>query len=193
MHLPLSRILEEKRRLLIPVIGGLALNVLLFAGVVYPLRARARSTEARAQEAAQRLQSAEREDADARGIAEGRDRTELALKAFYKDVLPATPAQARQATFLRLTQLAEQHNLDQSRRSTDPRQERDSTLARVQISMTLQGNYNDIKRFIYEVESGTDFIVIDSIAIQQGSEVNAPLTLGLNLSTYYRAEPPHGP
>jgi len=192
MHLPLSRIFEEKRRLVIPVIGGLALNVVLFAGVVYPLRARARSTEARAQQAAQQLQAAEREDADARGISEGRERTELALKAFYKDVLPATPAQARQATFLRLTQLAEQHNLDQSRRSTDPKQERDSMLARVQISMTLQGNYNDIKRFIYEVESGTDFIVIDSIAIQQGSEVNAPLTLALNLSTYYRAEP-HGP
>jgi Tfp pilus assembly protein PilO len=58
--------------------------------------------------------------------------------------------------------------------------------------MTLQGNYNDIKRFIYEVESGTDFIVIDSIAIQQGTEANAPLTLALNLSTYYRAEP-NGP
>jgi Tfp pilus assembly protein PilO len=192
MHLPLSRIFEEKRRLVIPVVGGLALNALLFAGVVYPLRARVRSTEARAQETAQQLHAAEREDADARGMAQGRDRTEHALKAFYKDVLPTSLAQARQATFLRLTQLAAQHNLDQSRRSTDPKQERDSTLARLQISMTLQGDYNDIKRFIYEVESGTDFIVIDSIAIQQGSEVNAPLTLGLNLSTYYQAAP-NGP
>lgn len=189
MHLPLRRIFEEKRRLVIPVLGGLALNAVLFVGVVYPLRARVRSTETRAHAAAQQLQAAEREDADARGLAAGRDRTEVALKAFYKDVLPATHAQARQATFLRLTQLAEQHNLEQSRRSTDPQQDRDSTLARLQISMTLRGNYNDIKRFIYQVESGSDFIVIDSIAIRQGAEANAPLTLALDLSTYYQPEP----
>ena len=191
MHLPLRRIFDEKRRIVIPLVGALALNVILLAGVVYPLGARVRSTEARAQAAAQQLQAAEREDANARGIAQKRERTELALKAFYTDVLPATHAQARQATFLRLTQLADEHNLEQSRRSTDPKQDRESTLSRLQISMTLQGNYNDIKRFIYQVESGNDFIVIDSINIQQGTEANAPLTLALNLSTYYQA--PHGP
>jgi Tfp pilus assembly protein PilO len=189
MHLPLRRVFEEKRRLMIPVLAGLALNVALFAGVVYPLRGRVRSTEARAEAAAQQLQAAEREDADARDIAQGRDRTDQALKAFYKDVLPSTHAEARQVTFLRLTQLAEQHNLEQSRRSIEPKQERDSTLARLQIAMTLQGNYDDIRRFIYQVEAGSDFIVIDSIALRQGEEAGAPLTLALNLSTYYQAGP----
>jgi Tfp pilus assembly protein PilO len=192
MRLPLRRIFDEKRRLVIPLLGGLALNAVLFVGVVYPLRARVRSIEVQARAATQQMLAAEREDAEARGIAQGRERTELALKAFYKDVLPATHAQARQATFLRLTQLADEHNLEQSRRSTDPKQERESTLARLQISMTLQGNYNDIKRFIYQVESGSDFIVIDSITIQQGTEANAPLTLALNLSTYFQAAP-NGP
>ena len=187
MHLPLRRVFADKRRLMIPVFAGLALNVVLFVGVVYPLRARVRSTEARAEAAAQQLQAAEREDAEARDISQGRDRTSLALSAFYKDVLPATHAEARQMTFLRLTQLAEQHNLEQSRRSTDPKQDRDSTLARLEISMTLQGNYDDIRRFIYQVESGSDFIVIDSISLRQGEETGAPLTLALNLSTYYEA------
>ena len=189
MHLPLRRVFEEKRRLVVPVLAGLALNVVLFVAVVYPLRVRMQSTEARAQTAAQQLQAAEREDAEARGLTEGRDRTDQALKAFYKDVLPSNHAEARQATFSRLTQLAEQHNLEQSRRSTDPTQERDSTLARVQISMTLQGNYEDIRRFIYQLESGSDFIVIDSISLRQGVEAGAPLTLALALSTYYLAEP----
>ena len=186
MHLPLRRIFDDKRRLVIPVLAGLALNVVLFAGVVYPLRARMRSTEARAEAATQQLQAAEREDADARGLTEGRDRTDLALKAFYKEVLPPSQSQARQATFLRLTQLAEQHHLQPSRRNTDPKQEKDSNLARFQIAMTLQGNYEDIRRFIYHVESGSDFIVIDSISLQQGAEAGAPLTLALSLSTYYR-------
>ena len=99
-----------------PVLGGLALNILLYVGVVYPLGVRVRSTEVRAEAAEQGLLAAERDDADARGITEGRDRTDAALKAFYKDVLPPNMAQARQATFLRLTQLAEQHNLEQSGR-----------------------------------------------------------------------------
>ena len=189
MYLPLRRIFDDKRRLVIPVLAGLVLNLLLFAGVVYPLSVRMRSIEARSQAAAQALQAAEREDADARGIIQRRDRNDKALKAFYKDVLPSSHAEARTATFLRLTQLAEQHNLEPSRRSTDPRQDRDSTLARLQIAMTLQGNYEDIRRFIYQVEAGSDFIVLDSISLQQGLEPGAPLTLALNLSTYYRVEP----
>ena len=189
MYLPLRRIFDDKRRLVIPVLVGLALNLVLFAGVVYPLSVRMRGIDTRAQAAAQVLQAAEREDADARGIIQRRDRNDKALKAFYKDVLPSSHAEARQATFLRLTQLAEQHHLEPSRRSTDPRQDRDSTLARLQIAMTLQGNYEDIRRFIYQVESGSDFIVLDSISLQQGLEPGAPLTLALNLSTYYRVEP----
>ena len=189
MHLSLRRVFDEKRRLVIPVAAGLALNILLLAGVVYPLGARVRSTEVRAAAAAQQLQAAERDDADARGITERRDRTDKALRAFYKDVLPSSHAQARQATFLRLTQLAEQHNLAQARRSTEPTQDKESSLARVQISMTLQGDYQDIRRFIHQLESGGDFIVIDSISLQQGTEANAPLTLALALSTYYRPEP----
>jgi Tfp pilus assembly protein PilO len=189
MHLPLERIFDEKRRLVIPLVAAIALNVVLLAGVVYPLSVRMRTTEARAGAAAQQLIAAEREHAEARGITTARDRTDTALKAFYTDVLPSSHAQARQATFLRLTQLAEQHNLEQTRRSHDPKQDRESSLARVQISVTLQGNYEDIRNFIYQVESGSDFIVIDSISLQQGVEAGAPLTLALALSTYYRAAP----
>ena len=45
----------------------------------------------------------------------------------------------------------------------------------MRISMSLQGNYDDIRRFIYQVESGTDFIVIDSVALRQGAEPGSPL------------------
>ena len=187
MYLPLRRVFDDNRRVMIPVLAGLALNAVLFAGVVYPLRARVRSVETRANSALMQLQSAQRDAAEARGITQGRDRTDTTLKAFYKDVLPSTHAEARQATFLRLTQLAEQQDLEQSRRNIDPKQEHGSTLARLQTSMTLRGSYENIRRFIYQVETGSDFIVIDSIALQQGEEAGSPLTLTLALSTYYQA------
>jgi hypothetical protein len=186
MRLPIRRVLEEKRRLTIPVVGGLVLNVALFAGVVLPLSARTRGAESQARAAAQQLQAAEREDADARSTAQRRDRTTTALKTFYKDVLPVNQTQARGATFLRMSQLAEQHNLEQLGRKSDVEYDKESSLARVRISTSLRGEYDDIRRFIYEIESGTDFIVIDSIALRQGVDPGSPLTLELNLSTYYR-------
>lgn len=189
MGLPLKRIFDEKRQIIIPVLGGLALNILLYVGIVYPLSVRVRITESRAQAASLALQAAERDDAAARGAAEGRERTDAALKAFYKDVLPTNLTQAQQATFLRLTQLAEQHNLQPSRRNTDRDIDKEASLVRMRISMELKGNYEDIRRFIYQVEAGTDFIVIDSVVLRQGAEPGSPLTLDLGLSTYYHARP----
>jgi Tfp pilus assembly protein PilO len=187
MRLPIRRIVQEKRRLVVPIAAALVINLVLLAAVVYPLRARVRSTEARAQTASLELGAAQRDDAAARGIIQGRDKTDAALKAFYKDVLPGTFSQARDTTFLRLTQIAEQHNLQPSRRSSEPETDDDSSLVRMRISISLSGNYEDIRQFIYQVESGTDFIVIDSVALRQGVEAGSPLTLDLTLSTYYRA------
>lgn len=190
MPLPLKRVFDEKRRLVLPIAAALAINILLYVAVVYPMRARMSATEARAQAAQQAQAAAERDEAAARNAVQGRERTDAALKAFYSDVLPPTLAQARQATFLRLTQLAEAHNLEPSRRNTDVEPGgRGKTVDRMRATMSLQGSYEDIRRFIHEVESGEDFIVIDSVALRQGVDSGGPLTLDLTLSTYYRARP----
>jgi Tfp pilus assembly protein PilO len=189
MRLPIRRIFQEKRRVTIPVLAGLVLNLALFAGVVFPLSARVRGVEAQTHASLQQLQAAQREAADTRNVAQGRDRTSAALKAFYKDVLPSNFAQARGAAYLRLSQLAEQHNLEWSQRQADLQMQKDSSLARINMSMALRGDFDDIRRFIYQVESGTDFIVIDSISLRQGVEAGSALTFDLNLSTYYKVGP----
>ena len=66
--------------------------------------------------------------------------------------------------------MAEQHNLQPSRRDTDREIDKEGSLVRMRTSMSLKGNYEDIRRFIYQVESGTDFIVIDSVVLRQGTE-----------------------
>jgi hypothetical protein len=188
MWLPIKRIFEEKRRVAIPVLAGLALNLALYVGGVLPLSARASGAETRAKAAAIQLQAAQREDTEARGVAQGRDRTDASLQSFYKDILPSTLTQAREATFLRLSQLAEEHNLQPAAgRQSDREIERDSSLERLRITMSLRGDYDDIRRFIYQVESGTDFIVINSVVLRQGVEPGASLTLEMSLSTYYKA------
>ena len=187
MTLSLRRVFDEKRGWLIPVLGGLALNVIVYVLIVYPMSIRAATAESRAAAADESLRAAQRDEAAARGITEGRDRTALALNAFYKDVLPESLAEAQESTYLRLAQLADQHNVRRSRTSALQDADRQSSLVRLRITTSLEGNYEDLRRFIYHVESGTDFIVIDSIVLRQGSEPDSPLTLELSLSTYYRA------
>ena len=191
MHLPLRRIFDEKRRLVIPVArrAGAERRAVRRRRVSAAARA-CEATEARAAAAAQQLQAAERDDADARGITEGRDRTDTALKAFYKDVLPSSHAQARQATFLRLTQLAEQHNLEavaaqhrsQAGEGLVARAPADFDDAAGQLRghppLHLSGRVR--QRFHRHRQH---------LACSRATEAGAPLTLALALSTYYQAGP----
>jgi hypothetical protein len=51
--------------------------------------------------------------------------------------------------------------------------------------MVLQGEYESVRQFIYELETAPDFIIIDGMSLAQ-AEANKPLALTLELSTYYR-------
>ncbi len=191
MKVPIRRIFDEKRRVIIPILAGIAINIVVYTLVVYPLSARVGNMEQREEAAARELQAAQREDASARGIVEGRDKTDLALKNFYKDVLPKNLASARDVTYLRLNQIAEQHRVHARQQHAVPDKDRKGALQRLRITMQLEGDYDNIRRFIYQLESGTDFVVIDSVELAQDAEPGAPLALTLGLSTYYRPEP-HG-
>ena len=191
MAIPVKRIFDEKRRLIIPLLAALALNIALYALLVYPLGVRVRSMEQREQAAAQEMAAAQREDAAARAVLQGRDRTGSALNTFYKDVLPTSLSNARDVTFLRLEELGEQHGIRIKRRTSTTDKDKKGSLARLRITTELEGNYENIRRFIYQLESGSNFVVIDSVQLSQDAAPGSPLALTLGLSTYYRAEP-HG-
>jgi Tfp pilus assembly protein PilO len=192
MHIPLKRIFDEKRRLIVPLLAALAVNLVVYALVVYPLGVRVRNMKQREELTAMELKAAEREDADARGIVEGRDRTDSALKAFYNDVLPSSLASARDVTYLRLQQIAELHDVRlRQQQSTPDKDTKGGVLRRLRLTMQLEGDYESIRLFIYQLESGSDFVVIDSVELVQDEQAGSLLTLTLGLSTYYRPEP-HG-
>ena len=58
-------------------------------------------------------------------------------------------------------------------------------VGRLQTKMALQGEWENMRRFIYELETAPEFIIIDSISLAQ-TEVGKPQALNLELSTYYR-------
>ena len=55
------------------------------------------------------------------------------------------------------------------------------------MTMLLKGDYRDIRRFIYELETAPEFIVIEEIVLSQGDEGDPAQVLTLGLATYYGA------
>jgi len=62
---------------------------------------------------------------------------------------------------------------------------KDSRLGVLAVRTQWQGDYQSLRHFIYELESAPAFVIIDDVALSQ-NEPDKPLTLVLQLSTYYR-------
>ena len=101
-------------------------------------------------------------------------------------ILPQGADGARRITYRRLATMADESNLDYDRRTIQIKHERDSLLDHVDMTMVLEGDYRDVRRFIHKIETAPEFVVIQDISLVQG-EKNKPLTLTLQLSTYYKA------
>ena len=51
--------------------------------------------------------------------------------------------------------------------------------------MQFQGDYESFRQFIFALESAPEFVIIDDVTLAQ-SDASKPLTLTLELSTYFR-------
>jgi len=187
----LRRITSEHRRIVVPLGIAIVVNVLAYALVVYPLSERVANIEQRDLASERALAQARQEHTLATATLTGKDQAAKELTVFYTDVLPEDLTEARRLTHLRLAQLARQSNLFYGHVSTqeDPLG-RDSTLMRMTIEMRLAGRYADMRSFIHELESSADFLVIDDLALSEGTEERGTLEVTLQLSTYYRTAAP---
>ena len=51
--------------------------------------------------------------------------------------------------------------------------------------MVLAGEYEDIRRFIYELETAPEFILIEEVILSQGDKAEQDLVLTLGVATYF--------
>jgi hypothetical protein len=102
-------------------------------------------------------------------------------------VLPADVEAARLVVQSKPRRLAQAHDVFYGRGSSTTEEMRGSTLERFVTSISLEGDWDDIRGFIYALETAPEFIVIDNVAIAEGFDTNSPLSLSVDLSTYYRA------
>jgi Tfp pilus assembly protein PilO len=180
----LSRVFAEKRRLILPIAVAAIINLVVYAVVIYPRTSSAGALEVKAQQAAAARARAAADLRDAEAIRTGQERAAQQLTRFYDSVLPKGQEGARRITYRRLATLADESNLDYDRRTISTRQDHESALEHMDVTMVLEGEYRDVRRFIHRLETAPEFVVIADVALVQ-NEQNAPLTLTVKLSTYY--------
>jgi hypothetical protein len=186
---PLTRVLAEYRAWIVPIalMLSVALGVLIL--VVLPMAANADAAERRARAANDERAAAAAEHSAAERLREAQGKAAEDLDRFYRQVLPADVAAARRVTHLKLSQMARERDVTFQRSASTPETVRGSTLERLRVTYALAGDYDDIRQLIHDIETTADFIVIDNVFLSEGENAQAPLTLTLDLSTFYRSVP----
>ncbi len=180
-----TRILREKRAMIVPLAIALAANLAAYGLWVYPLGIKSAGAADRAA-AAQSLRMAERELAGARDLVLGKSRADQELATFYDKVLPASLPEARDLTYATLPLLAKQSNVTMvDRRFEVEKPEKNARLGLLKVHTAWQCDYESFRRFIYALESAPPFVIIDDVTLAQGDPTK-PLMLTIELSTYYR-------
>lgn len=180
-----TRVLHERRRVLVPLLVAGLVNVAVYALVVYPLSLKVAASERSAATARDRLAAAERDEASARRAMAEAQQADTDLRQFYGQTLPQSVEAARRMSYARLAALADEHGLAIARRSYDRDTSYKGRLERLQIFMALTGEYRDIRAFIHDLEIGTEFLVIETLSLTEGQGPGEPLSVTVQLATYY--------
>ena len=182
-----NRIFAEKRSLVWPLALVLIANAVVFALVVYPLSQKVAMGEQDATAANFALLTARREHANARATVTGKGQADAELKKFYSDVLPPDLSGARRITYLPLEHLAEESNLRLERQALSPDERNQGGLAKLTTTATLTGEYRDIRRFLHQLETRPEFIVLENVDLTQNeSEMSRGITVTVQIATYFR-------
>jgi Tfp pilus assembly protein PilO len=186
------RVYRERRAAILPLVVALVANVALLALVVLPLVHSVTSLQDEAQAAAFSLNKARLADREAQGARASKERADRELKKFYAEILPADFTGARRLVVLSFLQkTARDAGLTLQRSQADEEQVKDSQLERVTAKVTLAGDYQNIRKFLYAVETAPEFVVIERVALAQATDVRATgsgaLEVTLDVATYYLA------
>ena len=181
----LQRIALEKRGLLLPLAIALLLNIAVYALVVYPLGVKAASVADRAAAASQARRLAESDMASAEALVTGKAKADQELATFYQKVMQASLDEARRMTYARLPALAKKADMrspSATRISTCSSRKRRSSdaCARGWCSKAATKASGSFLR----AETTPEFIIVDDVSLGQ-PEPNKPVTLTLEVSTYY--------
>ena len=181
----LSRVLREYRTALVPLAVVLGINIIALVAVVLPLSQRVDAAEQRAEATERQRADAEADFKRAEALRAAKSRATQDLDTFYREVLPQNVGAARRILQLKLRQQAAAHGVEYHGGGSTEEELRDSRLLRLTMSMRLGGSYDNIRAFIYELETSPEFVVIEQLSLSEAMR-SSGLEVSLDVSTYYR-------
>jgi Tfp pilus assembly protein PilO len=184
------RVYVERRAVILPLLVLLVANLTMLALAVLPLSENVSSLHGEALNATTTLLKARLVDKQAREARASKDRAGQELKKFYVDILPANASAARKlVSFLEHT--AGESGLQFLRSQLEESDVKDSQLERMSGKVTLVGDYQNIRKFLYAVETAQQFVVIERVGLSQAADLRSTnsgrLEVTLDLATYYLA------
>jgi Tfp pilus assembly protein PilO len=185
------RIVSENRRIVYILAAALVINAALYALVVYPLSQRVASGEQEAGESTQALVAARKTFASAQGTVSGKKDADKELQKFYEEILPPDLSGARRILYPRLDQMARKASLTPGAYRFHPEEGQTGDLRKISMTMNLTGEYGSVRRFIHELETAPEFLVLESVTVTTTADGDRRLNVMAQVATYYRA-PEHG-
>jgi Tfp pilus assembly protein PilO len=182
------RVYDERRAVALPLVVFLIANVAILALAVFPLRRSVAGYENDSQDATLKLAKARAENKEVTAARVRKEEADEELKKFYSDVLPDQAGAVKLVLFW-VGQAARDAHVQFESSQTDHEPIRESRLERVSCRLTLRGDYQDIRRFLYNLETAQPFVIIEKVELaQQGtalSNANGTLEVGLDVATYF--------
>jgi hypothetical protein len=182
------RVFTERRKAILPLLVFLVVNAAV-AGLVLYLERNVQAEEDARMEAVLALDSARKLEITAKAQRISKERADVELRRFYGEILPSDLRTSVNVTNFWLGRIAEGTRLTYRAGNYDHEQLRDSRLVKVTGAIKLVGEYADIRRFLYEVETAEEFVIIERVELSQPSAAqgNSQLELALSIATYYLA------
>lgn len=181
-----KRVFTERRSVVLPLVVFLVADLAALGGVFY-LQRDVDVVKEESETAVLSLGTAQVQRRDSKATHQSKDLAETQLKQFYGETLPKDFASAVNITAFWLSKTARAARVDYRTGTLAAEEVRDSRLSKVTGQITLVGEYADIRRFLYEVESAQEFVIIEKVELSQpnASQGNALLEVQLSIVTYY--------
>jgi len=188
-----GRIFRERRRVIVPLLVFLLANV-AGVGYVFWLQQSMDAAQASRDQALANLTLARKNLKDSEGQKGSKELAEVELRKFYGEVLPKNLASSINILNFWLGKVAATARVSYRAGSYDQDQVRDSLLTKVTGEITLSGEYANVRRFLYELETSQEFIIIEKVQLSQpnAAQGTAQLEVALSVATYFVTGGPSG-
>lgn len=189
----LRRIFMERRAVLLPLLVAFVANAGVLLLGVLPLRQSVKGAETDALNSRVNLAGARAAEKGAKQAQSGKERADQEMKKFYAEILPRNFDAAANLISFWPIKIAQQSRVKWSSGTTQTKPLQDpSSLVKVSSKATLTGEYADIRRFLYEIETAEQFVIIESVELQQSGSAQSSgvLEVSLEIATYYVNETP---